>query len=131
MADRAFGTNRASNEKKVVDLFAYITFGSSGAPTLSATKSKMIKSISRTSTGLYVLTLSDYYTRMLGVQGHFVVASGVPAAPFIFEVSFTSNSILTFQTNAASGTSGALQAADPGSGEILKLAISLSNSTAN
>ena len=121
-------------EKGVVKLFAKITIGSSGAPTL--TRGKGIASISRTSTGLYVLTLQDTYQRTLALQGAFIKSSGVPAAPlppFIVTdaVATAAAPAITFTTSAASGGSGAAQATDPSSGEILLLEITLSNSTAS
>ena len=120
-------------EKGVVKLFAKITIGGTGAPTL--TRGKGIASISRTSTGLYVLTLQDTYQRTLAFQGAFVLGSGVPAAPlppFVVTdaVATAGAPKITFTTTAASGGSGAAAATDPASGEVLLLEITLSNSTA-
>lgn len=133
MASRVFTQHRNSLEKVVVDLFAEVSFGNTGAPTLVSGHNKGIASISRSSAGKYVITLADQYVRLLAANAAFIVASGVPAAPLMFVVSDSSGASskqVTVQFNAASGTSGALEATDPASGEKVKLVLQLSNSTA-
>lgn len=128
MANRTFSQFRYSLEKAVVDLYCRVTFGATGAPTLDKANSKGIASISRTSTGLFVITLQDTYQRVLHVGCVFKVASGAPAAPGMYltadAVGTLSAPTITLQFNAA-GT-----ATDPASGEEVKLHIALRNSTA-
>jgi hypothetical protein len=125
MAARNFENQRYSLEKKVVDLFASVTFGASGAPTLNASKSKGVKSISRTSAGLYVITLQDQYNQLLTVRCT-NVSSSAPAAPSMYvkaEAVNNATPTLTVVMNSA-GT-----ATDPGSGEEARLHIVLKNSS--
>lgn len=127
MANRWFNQFRLSLEKQVVDLWADVTFGSSGTPTLVTANSKGIASISHSSTGLYVVTLQNSYVRLLMVEARFINATA-PAAPgmYITTSSVTSASAptVTLQFNAAGS------ATDPGSGEELLLQFTLRNSTA-
>jgi hypothetical protein len=127
MANRSFVRNTSTLEKAPVRLFARVTFGSSGAPTLDKAKSKGVKSISRTSAGLYVITLQDSYQRLLNMK-HLFLNATAPAAPGMYLVtdatSTNSAPAVTVQFNAA-GT-----ATDPGSGEEVRLTFELSNSTA-
>ena len=57
-----------SNEVKVLHLYAKVAVGSSGAPTLDTAASKGIASITRTSQGLYQLTLDRVYNSVLMVN---------------------------------------------------------------
>ncbi len=61
MANRTFNRRQAL-EKEVKDIYARITIGATGAPTL--TFAPGCASISRTSAGLYVLTLQDKYASL-------------------------------------------------------------------
>lgn len=127
MSNRLMSQFRYSLEKKVVDLYADVTFGASGAPTLVAAKSKGIKSISRTSAGKYVVTLQDSYTRLLMMKHVFINATA-PASPGAYVFAQTVGSVnpptITVVFNAA-GT-----ATDPASGEEVLIQISLSDSSA-
>lgn len=127
MSNRLYTQFRYSLEKKVVDLFADVTFGATGAPTLVSTKSKGIKSITRSSAGKYVITLSDAYVGLLLVK-HIFINSTAPASPSSYVVSHTVGSAnpatVTVQFNAA-GT-----ATDPASGEEVLLQFVLRDSGA-
>lgn len=128
MANRYFNQFRLSLEKSVVDLFADITFGGTGAPTLVAANSKGIASVSRTSAGLYVVTLSDSYVTPLLMLNHRFINATAPAAPGLYitaqAVGTVAAPTVTIQFNAAGS------ATDPGSGEEVILQFTLRNSTA-
>lgn len=134
MANRFFNQFNKTLEKEVCSLFAKISFGSTGAPTLDATNSKGVSSISRTSTGLYVLTLTDNYNRLFGVNATWDTsgASGsAPVGPIVYlsaanAVSTLGAATITFKTGDY--VNGAV--ADPASGEVLYLEINLKNSNA-
>lgn len=133
MANRMYTQFRYSLEKAVVELFGKVTFGSSGAPTLSASASKGIKSITRTGTGAYDIVLGvgssqDVYNALLNMTCVFKNASA-PAAPLMY---ITAESVATPSTGKISiqFTDKSQVAADPASGEVVLLEISLKNSTA-
>jgi hypothetical protein len=116
-------------ELKTVDLFMDFTVGASGAPTLKATNSIGIKSITRNSTGNYTIVLADRYVRCLNVCETLV--STAPAAPVmsVTSIANVNGSVtplapsLTVQFQTPTGT-----ATDPASGEEILIAIQLSRS---
>lgn len=133
MANRYFSQFQLTLEKQPCHLWASVAIGASGAPTLSAINSKGIKSITRTSAGLYVVTMgvgtaTDIYNRLLFVSHRFIVASGAPAAPLMFVVSqaIATAGTVTIKFTAVDGTT----ATDPASGETMLLEFDLKNSTA-
>lgn len=66
MSNHSFHRLLGALEIDVVCLYARFTVGAAGAPTLvSAPGSKGVTSVSRTSAGLYVLTLDDGYQKLL------------------------------------------------------------------
>lgn len=118
------------NEPGRVTLDAKITFGASGAPTL--TRGQFITSITRTSTGLYVLTTSGPFSRFLGLTGVFLVST-VPAANMGLSVvsAVTTTGAITFKTLAADNSATpAPVVIDPASGEILYLQVYVGNAGA-
>lgn len=121
-------------EPSVVNIFAYVTFGATGAPTLVAAKSKGVKTIARNSAGLYTITLGnaqgvDIYNSLLMIK-HVFDESGnsgtAPVSPSMFLVanSVASAGTLQIEFNTA-GT-----ATDPASTEAVFLQIILKNSSA-
>jgi hypothetical protein len=131
VANRSFTNQGFYLEKAPVFLFAKVSIGASGAPTLS--RGKGISSISRTSAGLYVITLQDAYVALLGATCTRLLASGMPAAPAFSLVSETvsSTKAVTVQFSGATSSSDTtLVAADPSSGTVLYFQIVLSNSSA-
>lgn len=137
MANRYFNQFQWSLEKNPVKLFARVTFGVSGAPTLDAVNSKGIKSVTRTSAGLYVFTLGtvglpavtvDTYNRLFNVYATFKLAAGFPAAPYMF---IKAQAVATAGTVTIQFNDAAVAAAtDPASGEEVELVFELKNSTA-
>lgn len=125
MANRRMNQFRYSMEYNVVDLFAVVTIGGTGAPTL--TIGGGITSISRTSAGLYVITLTDQYNKLLHVSNQAVTSTSAQAAPLMTVVSETvaTTKIITIQFRAIDNTT----ATDPASGEVLLIKISLRNSS--
>lgn len=133
MANRFFNNMFYSLEKAPVVLFAKVAIGATGAPTLSAANSKGVASISRTSAGLYVITLQDAYVRLLNCHAVRTLASGLPAAPAFNVVSNTVSSTKTITVQFGGATASGdttLVATDPSNGSTLDFVIWLSNSSA-
>lgn len=107
-------------------LYASISIGAAGAPTIVSGTGMGISSITRSSAGRYVITLSHAYQGLLGVRSS-IVSSAAPAAPSIYvavnSVKTSTAPTLTVVTNAA-GT-----ATDPASGEIILLEVLLQKSS--
>lgn len=127
MANRYFNQFHFSTIPMYTSLFVKISFGASGDPTLvtSGGFSKGIASVSRTSAGLFVVTMSDTYNYLVGLKGCFV-ASGGPAAP---DVSVNAESVASAKTVTINTMAGGVNT-DPANGEVLLLEIELKNSTA-
>lgn len=132
MAARDFYEQHFSLEPQTVKLYVHLTFGSGTVTMTARPRNKGIASISRTSTGLYVLTLQDTYQRILGFSGVARATSGVPGAP-IFAVktdTVATTKTITFTTlNAGSGAAAAV-VADAADTDIALIEITLSNSDA-
>lgn len=127
MANRQFQQFQYSLEKYVVNLFAKVAIGATGAPTLSATNSKGIKSIVRNSAGDYTITLQDSYYKLLGVDVVVQNATGIAVSP-----------VMGIKANNVTSVPGTIEvvfsvggvATDPASGDTLWFQIQLSNSGA-
>lgn len=129
MASRPFYTDDASLTPSIRRLFGKVTFGTTGAPTLDTAKSKGIASITRTSAGLFVITLNDRYVRFLNLKGIFLVAAAsFPAAP-LFQV--TAETVATTKTITVQFSDADTPAAtDPADTEVFYFEISLCDSSA-
>lgn len=125
MANRWFQQFRYSLEKYVVDIYANVTFGASGEPTLVTANSKGVASIARSAEGVFLITLQDNYYKLLNVQGVFDAGTAGPAAPTlsVYDDGVTAGTLTILTQNGGTDT-------DPASGEELFLQISLSNSSA-
>jgi hypothetical protein len=122
MANRTFNDSQAL-EKEVKKLFAKISIGASGAPTLVTPGSLGIASIARVSTGYYRLTLQDAYPFFLGFDP---IVMSTTAENLNFQLrteTVSTTKIIEFYTLAA----GAV--ADPANGDVLLLEISLKNTS--
>jgi hypothetical protein len=109
-----------------VKLFAKVTIGGTGAPTLVTTSghSKGIASIARTGTGAYTLTLSDAYSKLLNMSMSMLYSSATTIGGFEMKTDTVSTTkIITFLTKDV-GTGGG-SAADPASGTVMYLEITL------
>lgn len=127
MANRRLNQFRFSFEQMTTELFAKVTIGSSGAPTL--TIGKGIESVSRTSAGLYVIKLQDTYNKLLDVSQSIISGSSAAAAPMFNVVSET---VATQATRAVTVQYRAIDnstATDPASGEVLLIRIACRNSS--
>ena len=107
MANRWLNQFSKTLEKEVVKLYAHVTFGASGAPTLIAADSKGIVSVTRNSAGKYTFVFGtkagmlDTYDKLLDVQ-HLNDTIGTSAAPTSPILYLTANSV-------SSPTSASLQ----------------------
>jgi hypothetical protein len=129
MANRNF-QRMQSLTREVKVLHAKITIGASGAPTLVSDSSVGVASISRTSEGLYVLTLDDKYSSLLNVHSSWEDTTPEPTRFQINSESVASAKTITFNTyepTAADDT--AMVVGDPVSGAILRLTIELKNTS--
>jgi hypothetical protein len=127
MPNPVFRTNQFSYSfAQPEHLFAKVTFGASGAPTIVSGTGMGISSIVRNSAGNFTINLSHAYFATLMVK-HVFVDSSAPASPSMFVLSDLSNSSsspsIVIEFNA-SGT-----ATDPASGEEVLLEISLQKSS--
>lgn len=135
MANRRYRSQfRFSMHKDPVDIFAHVTFGASGAPTLDSANSPGIVSVTRNSAGNFTFVFGtnsqialDTYNYLLSVNASFVNATA-PAAPLVYVSSNSINVVgtasLTLQFSNSSGA-----ATDPASGEQVLLDFILRNSS--
>lgn len=127
MANKTAFQFRYSYEREVTDIFLKVNIGASGAPTIPSGNAKGVASISRTSAGLYAITLQQAYNRLLAVQGQSISGSSAQAAPLLTVVSETvaTTKIVTIQYRAIDNST----ATDPASGEVLMIHIVVRNSS--
>lgn len=154
MANRDFQKNIQTPSAKLVLLQAQVKFAAAGAPTLqqwnpvtrafSAAPSagwKGVKSVSRTSAGLFVVTLMDAYNQVLGVNVSFdttlISAQAAPAAPLYYAYGSGPTASVNDSINLTTGGTFTLAtlntsaaATDPASGEFMLLTLTLSDSAA-
>jgi hypothetical protein len=135
MANRRYRSQfRFSFHKDIVDIFAHVSFGASGAPTLDAVNSPGIVSVTRNSAGNYTFVFGtnsqlalDTYNYLLMAKACFVDPSAAPAAPGFYvsnnSISTSGVASITVQFNAA-GTP-----TDPASGENVLIEFTLRNSS--
>lgn len=111
---------RYSYQRDMNDIFARVSFGASGAPTLQAGKG--VVSIARVSAGRYHIVLKDTF-RTLNMVKHVFINASAPASPSMF--------VIVNNTQAASAPSidivfnSAGTATDPASGELVMLQLVL------
>lgn len=139
MSNRYMNQFGLTLEKQTVSLYARVTFGSTGAPTLVAAQSKGIKSITRNSAGLYTIVMGtvngsiDLYYKLLMITHRFDESSNsgtAPVAPLMYIVANSSGTVGTgsvqIKFTAVDGTT----ATDPASTEAVLLELVFSNSNA-
>ena len=84
MANKWFNSAQYSYEKKPVALWAEMTFGASGAVTLTAGRYKGIASITKVdTTGCYVIHLQDKFQRLMAAKAMFELVTGPPTGPLL------------------------------------------------
>lgn len=137
MANRWRNQFVSSLEKIVVNLFAEVTFGASGAPTIVSANTKGIISVTRNSAGIYTfvfgsapnsINVLDTYVKLLDCKVVYNSGASAPASPGLYikanNVSTAGTCSLQVVLNSA-GT-----ATDPASGEIGYFKFVLGDSTA-
>ncbi len=127
MANRSYNRVQAL-VKEVKHLYAYVSIGSSGAPTLNANKSLGVASISRDSAGVYIVTLQDKYKALLNVD---VMQLKATAEDLNFQVeseAVATTKRIQFQCKAYDGD-GVVAETDPSSGSVLLIKIDVKNSS--
>lgn len=125
MAHSRFYQFRYSAEPSLVELFAVITIGASGACTL--TRGKGIKSVTKDSTGQYTIAFKENFNGLLGVDAMTQNSTGIPSAT---EIGIkTDNSTSATAPGVTLVTSAAGVAANPASGDILFVRFTLRNSS--
>jgi len=109
----------------VTPIFAKVSFGASGAPTLGTGAGDAVGITSITggtvagSAGVYTITLDGPFQKFLGASPIFeVTASGIAASPILGIKSFTASTGTLVVTFSAAGA-----ATDPASGEVLHLTL--------
>lgn len=131
MANRYNYQFRLSMVPKVTDIFAHVTFGASGAPTLDITNSKGVVSVTRNGAGLYTFVFGtkpgmlDPYSYLCNIRQMFINATA-PAAPGMYivsDLSSTAAASIQVQFNVAGAST------DPASGEQVKLEFTFRNSS--
>lgn len=131
MANRAFHPPRGHLEIGVVTLFAKATIGASGAPTLVASASKGVASITRNSAGQYALLLSDLYPAMLWATARLMnTADSDPSTVgvenrLVSETVSSTTPTVTYQWYASDDGADT----DPANGATLYFQITLRNSS--
>lgn len=108
-------------------IYAKISFGATGAPTLVTANgaSKGIASVSRNGAGDFSITLSETFPLLKGINASFVASSGA-AAPIVTVKSDLVSTTKVLRVNTQAGGVNT----DPANGEVLLLEIMLKNSTA-
>lgn len=127
MANQYFNQFHYSPIPMLTSIFAKVTIGASGAPTLVTTGglSKAVASISRNGAGDYTLTLTDTYPYFVGIRCVFNGGATGPAAPV---VSVRSETVSTTKTVRFLCQNGGINT-DPASGEVMFLEFVLKNSS--
>lgn len=127
MANRSFYQFSLTAQRDVVTLTAKVTIGAVGAPTLSTTDAKAIKSITRNSAGNYTLALQDNYAALMSAAIMVMnpIISTAPDRQLISEqVSSATAPQLVFQMISPAGA-----AVDPDSGATILVTLLLRNAS--
>ena len=133
MADRSFLPPAGALEANVVSLYANVSIGATGAPTLNTNPgSKGIASIVRNSAGKYTITLTDSYAKLLWATAGILDATnsdpttvGVLCKVASETVSTSTPTVVIQFFDAATP----FTAADPRNGAVVLFKAELRNST--
>jgi hypothetical protein len=126
MANRRFDQFRYALEHKMTDIYAKVNIGAVGVPTLVPIDSKGVASIVRNGVGLYTVTLSDQYNKLMGVSASFELAAGSPASGASVVVRAEDvDGVKTIQIEFLNGSFAATELAN---GVALRLHFELKNS---
>lgn len=128
MSNRRYQQFSWSNATMPVTVYAQVTFGASGAPTLNK-GSADISGIVRNSAGNYTLTFRQTFQQLLGVNVVFNSGSSLPTAPSMYIAANTTATAATRALNIVFTDLETPAATDPASGEIAYLQIIFNNSS--
>lgn len=129
MAESYPGSERQI-ELETKKLYCEFSIGSSGAATL--VRGKGITSVAKSTTGVYVITLAKRHVRLMHIATVVKNTSTLPNAPFVFESAadtVATDQTITLTTCAASGTSGALAATEPASGNVYRVTLTVKSTS--
>lgn len=134
MANRLMRQFPLTMENQVKTIFAKVAIGATGAPTLSASNSKGIVSVTRNSAGLYTFVFGtaagnlDTYVKLLGVSVIFQNASAIAAAPntYVRGLSISTAGTASVQIGCLNGS---LAATDPANGETMYVQFTFGDSS--
>jgi hypothetical protein len=122
MANRNFHRVQ-SLAREVKSVYANVSIGASGAPTLNANSSVGVASVSRDSAGVYIITLDDKYNALLHVH---VVQLEATAEDLTFQVE--SEDVASAKTIQVQCKAAAVET-DPSDGSVLLIKIDLKNTS--
>jgi len=122
MANRTFNDAQAL-EKEIKTLFAKISIGATGAPTLVKPGSLGIASVARSAQGDYLVTLEDKYPALMGFEGVLLVSSAEDITFQLKAEDVDGAKTFSFFTKAAA------TATDPSNGSVIYLTIHLKNTS--
>jgi hypothetical protein len=120
MASRNFNRKQAL-EREIKEIYAKLTFGASGAVTL--TTGHGVASAAKSDTGDYLITLRDKYVSLKMVEGTFIKSSGED-----IRVQVKAEAVATAKTISILTLTGA-SATNPSSGAVLLLKFELKNTS--
>lgn len=138
MANRHFRQFPKTLIPEVCKIYARVSFGASGAPTLDAKNSKGVVSVTRNSAGKFTFVFGtntklplDTYNRLLMIKHVFDETGNSGTAPASPALYIIGNSIATVGTASIQVEfNNAGTATDPASGEVVLLQFVFQNSTA-
>lgn len=119
---------RTAYQRDLVDIFARVSFGASGAPTLQ--EGKGISSIVRLSAGLYEIRLREGFAGVMMVAASPLMASGSPASPIMVVREISQSNSLTSPRIRIEFQNAAGAATDPASGSLRLIHIITKNTPA-
>jgi hypothetical protein len=128
MSNRRYQQFSWSNATMPVTVYAQVTFGATGAPTLNK-GSNDISSVVRNSAGDYTFTFRSTFAQLLGINYTFNSGASAPTGPFM---AVKSNLIATAASKSIEivfRDADTPAATDPASGEILYISFTFNNSS--
>lgn len=124
MASGLFYQSHYAKEINIVDIFAKVAIGATGAPTLDVAGSKGVTSVTRNATGDYTFLLADRYPSLLSVQAQIMDAADVDLTWQII-----SEAVDSTAPTVKIGWHAAATPTDPSSGTTMFVRITLKNSS--
>lgn len=123
MANRNFKRKQAL-ESEIKEIYAKITIAAAGVPTLVAASSLGVASVSRTSAGLYAITLDNKYVSLKHCAANITTPTAENIQANLVSETVSSTKVVTVRCTAAG------VATDPASGDTILVAMQLKNSSA-